>query len=98
MAPLLLTHGAPRALPTAAPQKLAAHYKDAVFLKFYGNANDDTKALFTDRLKCRSTPAFYFFRGGAVLESCTGANATRFETMLRSHCTPEELPGMMLYP
>ena len=91
-------------------QKTAAHYKDAIFLKFYGgwamqlclqqlpqpwgceldlscqrhaksgskskwshpslcssppgNSNEGTKALFKDRLKCRTTPSFFFLRGG----------------------------------
>ncbi|KAL4423152.1 hypothetical protein ABPG77_007805, partial [Micractinium sp. CCAP 211/92] len=40
----------------------AKHYKDAVFLKFYGNSNEGTKELFKERLKCRTTPSFFFFR------------------------------------
>lgn len=31
-----------------------------------GNSNESTKALFKERLKARTTPAFFFFRGGAV--------------------------------
>lgn len=29
-----------------------------------GNSNESTKALFKERLKCRTTPSFLFFRGG----------------------------------
>ncbi|KAL4423154.1 hypothetical protein ABPG77_007807 [Micractinium sp. CCAP 211/92] len=61
----------------------AKHYKDAVFLKFYGNSNEGTKELFKERLKCRTTPSFFFFRDGAIVGSCTGANAKRLETHLR---------------
>ena len=49
----------------APAQKLAAHYAGSTaFLKFFGNSNDSTKALFKERLKTRSTPSFYMFRDG----------------------------------
>ncbi|KAI3431308.1 hypothetical protein D9Q98_004367 [Chlorella vulgaris] len=64
-------------------EQAARHYTDAVFLKFYGNSNESTKALFKERLKARTTPAFFFFRGGQVAASCSGAVAKRFETNLR---------------
>ncbi len=42
--------------------KLAERYSDnAKFLKFYGNANENTKSLFRDRLKARATPTLCFF-------------------------------------
>ncbi|KAL4440573.1 hypothetical protein ABPG75_003574 [Micractinium tetrahymenae] len=64
-------------------EKAAQHYTDAIFLKFYGNSNEGTKELFKERLKCRTTPSFFFFRDGAIIGSCTGANAKRLETNLR---------------
>lgn len=30
-----------------------------------GNSNENTKALFKDRLKARTTPSFFFIREGA---------------------------------
>lgn len=70
-------------------EKAAQHYSDAVFLKFYGNSNESTKALFKDRLKCRTTPSFFFFRGGQIVESCTGAVTKRLETNLRKAYGPD---------
>ena len=44
-------------------QKAAEYYADnVVFLKLYGNSNDSTKHVFKDKLKCRTTPTFFFFR------------------------------------
>lgn len=49
--------------------KLAERYSDkAKFIKFYGNANENTKSLFRDRLKARATPTLCFFNSkGAAL-------------------------------
>lgn len=45
-------------------QALAKHYAGTVVcLKLFGNSNDDTKRLFKEKLKARTTPSFYFFRG-----------------------------------
>lgn len=75
-------------------EKAAQHYKDAIFLKFYGNSNEGTKALFKDRLKARTTPSFFFFKGGKIAESCTGARATRVEATLRkAYGEGAELPA-----
>ena len=62
-----------------------------------GNSNDDTKHMFKERLKCRATPAFFFLRGGAVVEACTGANTGRVEYHIRKACKPEEAPDELLY-
>lgn len=64
-------------------EKTALHYQDCIFLKFYGNSNEGTKALFKDRLKSRTTPSFFIFKDGNILSSWTGANAKRLETNLR---------------
>ncbi len=57
------THCMLRCAATGWLQAAAKHYADStVFLKLFGNSNDSTKALFKERLKCRSTPTFYFFR------------------------------------
>lgn len=53
-------------MPTAV-QALARHYPGAVFLRLNGSANPGAKSLFKDRLKCRATPAFFYFRHGGWL-------------------------------
>jgi hypothetical protein len=45
-------------------QRLAQHYPDLACIKLFGNANDQTKRLFKDRLRVRSTPSFIFFVDG----------------------------------
>lgn len=50
-----------------AAQKFAAHYTSCVFLKFFGNANENTKYLFRDRLQTPLTPTFSFWRRGVLL-------------------------------
>ena len=45
-------------------QNLAEYYKEAGFLKTYGNVSEAAKYLFKERLKARVTPTFYFFRNG----------------------------------
>eukprot|EP00887_Chlorella_sp_A99_P002293 scaffold10.g2293.t1 len=77
--------------------KAAEAYSSVTFLKFFGNSNDTTKHLFKERLKCRSTPSFFFFRDGQVVGSCTGANGPRFEHNLRKLLKPEELPTEPLF-
>lgn len=47
-------------------QSLAQHYREAGFLKTYGNVSDAAKYLFKERLKARVTPTFYFFRNGEI--------------------------------
>jgi hypothetical protein len=37
-----------------------------VWAKVFGNANTQTKLLFKDRLKIRSTPCFIVFKNGEV--------------------------------
>ena len=52
-------------------QNLAEHYREAGFLKTYGNVSEAAKYLFKERLKARVTPTFYFFRnGGAAQSAC----------------------------
>jgi len=46
-------------------QKFAEAYDKTIFLKFFGNANAKTKALFRDRLSTPQTPHFTFWRNGA---------------------------------
>ena len=46
-------------------QQMAAHYREAAFLRTYGNVSEAAKHLFKDRLMARVTPTFYFFRNGA---------------------------------
>ncbi|KAI8112131.1 hypothetical protein M9434_003455 [Picochlorum sp. BPE23] len=79
--------------------KCAKAYESVVFLKLLGNENDNTKHLFKEELQIRVTPAFFFFRNGALLGSCTGANTTKFETTMREHLVEEEKKNIdPLYP
>ena len=50
-------------------QKFAEHYASCVFLKFFGNTNENTKYLFRDRLQTPLTPTFSFWRRGEALTS-----------------------------
>ena len=51
----------------SAMQKFAAHYTSCVFLKFFGNASENTKYLFRDRLQTPLTPTFSFWRRGKLI-------------------------------
>jgi len=78
-------------------ERLADAYPAVTFLKLYGNANTGCKTMFKD-FKVRSSPSFIFFRGGKIVETCTGASKQRLETTLRGVLRPEELPeGTPLY-
>eukprot|EP01023_Acetabularia_acetabulum_P044590 TRINITY_DN4480_c2_g2_i1.p1 TRINITY_DN4480_c2_g2~~TRINITY_DN4480_c2_g2_i1.p1 ORF type:complete len:313 (+),score=83.12 TRINITY_DN4480_c2_g2_i1:151-1089(+) len=72
-------------------QKLAEAYNDVKFIKFYGNANDNTKNLFKNRLKARASPSFFFIRNGEIVSSHTGANKIKLEGNLRNALSQEEL-------
>eukprot|EP00889_Picochlorum_renovo_P000996 jgi/Picre1/28026/NNA_000987.t1 len=79
--------------------KCAKAYESVVFLKLLGNENDNTKHLFKEELQIRVTPAFFFFRNGALLGSCTGANTTKFENTMREHLVEDEKKNIdPLYP
>lgn len=65
-------------------QKLAEKYKGVKFVKFYGNANENTKRLFRDRLKARATPTLALFdANGHMGHTHSGANKSRLEFYLR---------------
>lgn len=65
-------------------QKLADKYRDVKFVKFYGNANENTKRLFRDRLKARATPTLAMFDAdGEMRHQHSGANKSRLEFYLR---------------
>jgi thiol-disulfide isomerase/thioredoxin len=78
-------------------EKIAAAYPAAHFYKLTGNESEATKFLFKEQLKARVTPSFFFFRGGELVTSCTGANPTRFEDTLRSALRDSERPETRLY-
>lgn len=78
-------------------QRLADAYPNVVFLKLFGNANDQTKRIFKERLKIRSSPSFIMFRGGSVAATASGANKERLETALRAQLTGDELAPKPLY-
>ena len=50
-------------------QRFAEAYNKTIFLKFFGNANAKTKALFRDRLSTPQTPHFTFWRNGGSLRA-----------------------------
>ena len=83
-------------------EKLAAAYGetcDVVFLKVYGNESDALKSFFKDELKVRVTPAFFFFQGGKLVESTTGATVTKHEMTLRKMLGEERAARVrMQYP
>ncbi|GAB4819539.1 hypothetical protein N2152v2_006585 [Parachlorella kessleri] len=79
-------------------EKAAEYYADdVVFLKLYGNSNDSTKHVFKDKLKCRTTPTFFFFRDRKLLGQCHGANESRLEYNLRMMLQPGQAPSELLF-
>jgi hypothetical protein len=55
-----------------------------ILLQFYGNANENTKRLFRDRLKARATPTLAMFdASGEMRHQHSGANKSRLEFYLR---------------
>lgn len=62
---------------------LASAYPTATFLKLYGNTDDNTKRLFRDVLKVRSTPTFFVYRGGELVHTHTGARKDKLEHAVR---------------
>lgn len=78
--------------------KMAEAYKTVTFVKLFGNANVQTKTLFKDRLKIRSTPCFVVFKGGEVVFSMTGGNKSKLEGALRDFLPANEQPSEELYP
>ena len=78
-------------------QRMAAAYPHVVFLHLNGNDSEETKRLFKHKLKIRATPSFLFFRNGVVVDSCSGANPSRFESHLRALLKEGEMPEKSLY-
>lgn len=77
--------------------KLAERYKDeAKFIKFYGNANENTKVLFRDRLKARATPTICFFnQQGEMTHQHSGGNKQKLEFYIRDAV---DASGSTVYP
>uniref|UniRef100_A0A061SGG2 Ef-hand domain-containing thioredoxin n=1 Tax=Tetraselmis sp. GSL018 TaxID=582737 RepID=A0A061SGG2_9CHLO len=73
-------------------QRFADVYKECRFVKFYGNSNEKTKALFKDRLRVKGTPWFFLFRDGEEVGGSQGSNKSRLEENLRSVLREDELP------
>ena len=78
-------------------ESIASAYPDVFFLKLNGNDSEDTKQLFKKKLKIRATPSFLFFRNGESVGGTTGANKSRFETVLRTLLNTEEMPEKSVY-
>ena len=47
-------------------------------VRIYGNENGSTIHLARDRLKIKSTPTFFIFRGDAIVHTHTGASEEKF--------------------
>ncbi|KAK9810405.1 hypothetical protein WJX72_010210 [[Myrmecia] bisecta] len=73
-------------------EKFAEHYNKVIFLKFFGNSNDNCKYLFKDRLRTPLTPSFTFHRNGVLLHSHQGANKVKLENLMQRYISPEEDP------
>jgi thioredoxin 1 len=72
---------------------LAGAYAAVTFVKFHGNSNDRTKALFKERLRAKETPAFAFLRDGKpVAPLVAGANAGKLIAALGGVLAPAEDP------
>lgn len=79
-------------------QKLAQHYKETFnFVKLFGNSNQQTKQLFKETLKIRSTPCFMIFKGTELLYTQTGKNQAKLEDALRSLTPSEKVPETRVY-
>lgn len=81
----------------SAYERLAAAYPNVVFLRLNGNDSEDTKQLFKKKLKIRATPSFLFFRNAELVGSTTGANTSRFETVMRAMLKDGEIPEKSVY-
>jgi len=55
-------------------ERFAEAYPETIFLKFFGNSNENTKALFQDRIQAPMTPHFTFWRAGEKLAEHSGAS------------------------
>ena len=77
-----------------------------LFAKLYGNASDEAKLLFRDKLKVRVTPTFFVFGAAkpgeptTVLHSHTGANKAKLEHAVREAIAARggDVGGPPLYP
>ena len=77
-----------------------------LFAKLYGNASDEAKLLFRDRLKVRVTPTFFVFGSAnpgeptTALHSHTGANKAKLEHAVREAIAARggDVGGPPLYP
>ena len=77
-----------------------------LFAKLYGNASDEAKLLFRDKLKVRVTPTLFVFGAAgageptAALHSHTGANKAKLEHAVREAIAARggDVGGPPLYP
>lgn len=73
-------------------ERFAEAYPDTIFLKFFGNSNENTKALFQDRLDTPTTPHFTFWRDGKKLGQHSGANKGKMLKGLNTHLSEWDNP------
>lgn len=73
-------------------ERFAEAYPETIFLKFFGNSNENTKALFQDRLHTPTTPHFTLWRNGEKLAEHSGANKGKMLASLDSHLSDWDNP------
>ena len=69
-------------------QKFAEAFSETLFLKFYGNSNEDCKHLIEERLQVPLTPTFTLFRKGTSHISLFSYSATQ---LVFPVCEPQHL-------
>eukprot|EP00197_Chlamydomonas_leiostraca_P003884 CAMPEP_0202867274 /NCGR_PEP_ID=MMETSP1391-20130828/9073_1 /ASSEMBLY_ACC=CAM_ASM_000867 /TAXON_ID=1034604 /ORGANISM="Chlamydomonas leiostraca, Strain SAG 11-49" /LENGTH=362 /DNA_ID=CAMNT_0049547303 /DNA_START=21 /DNA_END=1109 /DNA_ORIENTATION=+ len=81
-------------------QKMADAYKDTtVWIKLFGNANEQTKNMFKNRFQIRSTPSLIVFKGKEIVYTQTGTSKEKLENGIRAALAGNsKLPAEMLYP
>jgi len=71
--------------------KMAQQYKQYfTVVKLFGNSNTQTKRLFKDVLKVRSTPCFMVLKGDKIQTTLLGASREKLEACLRSLVPAEQ--------
>lgn len=73
-------------------ERFAEAYPETIFLKFFGNSNENTKALFQERLHTPTTPHFTLWRNGEKLAEHSGANKGKMLASLNANLSDWDNP------
>jgi thiol-disulfide isomerase/thioredoxin len=82
-------------------EKMAARYAEgAVFLKMFGDQNDDTMRYFRSVLNVTATPALFAWRRGRLVYEARGGNKWKIEGCVRRFYDTDaySLPRDALFP